>query len=57
MGAFRAIAEQIKNKFFYNGFMGTQAFLDTEDVRWESKEKEEQQIVTDFILEKLENLS
>jgi isochorismate synthase len=37
--------------------MGTQAFLDTEDVRWESKEKEEQQIVTDFILEKLENPS
>jgi isochorismate synthase len=46
-----------KNKFFTTALAGTQAFLDTEEVEWESKEKEEQQIVTDFILEKLENLA
>lgn len=36
---------------------GTQKFEGTENVDWESKEKEEQQFVTDFILENLENVT
>lgn len=36
---------------------GTQKFEGTENVDWENKEKEEQQFVTDFILENLENVT
>jgi isochorismate synthase len=46
-----------KNKFFTTALAGTQAFVDTVNVEWKTKEKEEQQFVTDFILENLENLA
>jgi len=36
---------------------GTQKFDGNENVTWENKEKEEQQFVTDFILENLENVT
>ena len=34
---------------------GTQPFLDTTDVCWEEKEKQEQQFVTDFIIDSLKD--
>jgi isochorismate synthase len=46
-----------KNKFFTTSLAGTQAFVNSIEVEWERKEKEEQQFVTDFILEKLQNLA
>lgn len=39
------------------GYAGTQRFEGTTDVVWHEKEKEEQQFVTDFILENLKNES
>ena len=36
---------------------GTQQFKGSVQVAWESKEKEEQQIVTDYILKQLENFN
>lgn len=46
-----------KNKFFTTALAGTQAYQETTDVVWETKEKEEQQFVTDFILENLKSLA
>jgi isochorismate synthase len=46
-----------KNKFFTTSLAGTQPFVDTSEVVWETKEKEEQQFVTDYILENLKNLA
>lgn len=46
-----------KNKFFTTALAGTQPFRGSSDVVWETKEKEEQQFVTDFILENLKNLA
>ena len=45
------------NQFETMALAGTQRFEGDENVGWESKEKEEQQIVTDFILENLENVT
>ncbi|WP_306352658.1 isochorismate synthase [Flavobacterium sp. '19STA2R22 D10 B1'] len=36
---------------------GTQKYRDTEEVLWENKEKEEQQFVTDFILDNLKGVT
>lgn len=46
-----------KNKFFATALAGTQPFAGSSEVVWEAKEKEEQQFVTDFILENLKNLA
>lgn len=46
-----------KNKFFATALAGTQPFAGSSEVLWEAKEKEEQQFVTDFILENLKNLA
>ena len=49
---------QVKGeKFQTMALAGTQQFNDIEEVIWETKEKEEQQFVTDFILENLENVT
>lgn len=45
------------NRFETIALAGTQKFEGNEDVIWENKEKEEQQFVTDFILENLENVT
>lgn len=44
-------------QFQTTALAGTQQFLDKEAIVWENKEKEEQQIVTDFILENLKNIT
>jgi isochorismate synthase len=44
-----------KNKFYTMALAGTQAFSGVKDVIWEKKEIEEQQFVTDFILENLKD--
>lgn len=46
-----------KNKFYTTALAGTQPFRGSSEVVWEAKEKEEQQFVTDFILENLKNLA
>jgi isochorismate synthase len=46
-----------KNKFFTTALAGTQPFLDTLEVVWETKEKEEQMFVTDFMLDNLKDLA
>ncbi|GEP52335.1 hypothetical protein FNO01nite_30070 [Flavobacterium noncentrifugens] len=49
---------QVKNnKFQTMALAGTQQFNDIDEVIWENKEKEEQQFVTDFILENLESVT
>lgn len=49
---------QVKNNRFQTmALAGTQQFSDIEAVIWENKEKEEQQFVTDFILENLESVT
>ena len=45
------------NKFQTMALAGTQQFNDIEQVVWKNKEKEEQQFVTDFILENLESVT
>lgn len=45
------------NAFETIALAGTQKFNGNENVIWENKEKEEQQFVTDFILENLENVT
>lgn len=45
------------NQFETMALAGTQKFDGIDEVNWETKEKEEQQFVTDFILENLENLT
>ena len=45
-----------RNRFSTMALAGTQAFIDTTDVEWGEKEKEEQQIVTDFILDSLKEV-
>ena len=45
------------NRFETIALAGTQKFDGNDAVIWENKEKEEQQIVTDFILENLENVT
>jgi len=42
-------------KFKTMALAGTQAFIDTVDVVWEAKEKQEQQFVTDYILKTINN--
>ena len=58
---FGATPEQLlqvsDNHFDTVSLAGTQKFVDTTDVIWKEKEKEEQQIVTDFISENLRKLS
>lgn len=44
-------------KFQTTALAGTQQFENNAAIVWENKEKEEQQFVTDFILENLENLT
>lgn len=44
------LLEAKKNKFKTVALAGTKKYIDTEEVVWENKEKEEQQFVTDFIL-------
>ncbi|MES2238838.1 MAG: isochorismate synthase [Bacteroidota bacterium] len=46
-----------KKKFCTMALAGTQNFEGSEDVAWEPKEIEEQQFVTDFILENLKGLT
>ncbi|MDT0688150.1 chorismate-binding protein [Salegentibacter sp. F188] len=46
-----------RNKFRTMALAGTQAFQESTDVEWGEKEKEEQQIVTDAILENLQELN
>jgi isochorismate synthase len=46
-----------RNKFRTMALAGTQAFQESTNVEWGEKEKEEQQIVTDAILENLQELS
>jgi isochorismate synthase len=45
------------NQFETMALAGTQKFEGNENVIWENKEKEEQQFVTDFIMENLENVT
>lgn len=45
------------NRFETMALAGTQKFEGVENVTWENKEKEEQQFVTDFIMENLENVT
>ncbi|SCY01477.1 isochorismate synthase [Flavobacterium caeni] len=45
------------NKFETMALAGTQRFDGTEHVDWAQKEREEQQFVTDFIMENLENVT
>lgn len=42
------------NRLSTMSLAGTQPYIDTEDVVWRDKEKEEQQLVTDFIVESLQ---
>jgi isochorismate synthase len=44
-----------KNKFYTMALAGTQSVQDKKEVVWEKKEIEEQQFVTDFILDNLKN--
>lgn len=46
-----------KKKFFTMALAGTQNYEDTIDVAWEKKEIEEQQYVTDFILDNIKSLT
>lgn len=46
-----------KNKFYTMALAGTQTFTGSSEVVWEKKEKEEQQFVTDFILESLKDIT
>lgn len=46
-----------KKKFFTMALAGTQNYQDTIDVAWEKKEMEEQQFVTDFILDNIKSLT
>lgn len=46
-----------KNKFCTMALAGTQPFNGSSKVSWENKEKEEQQFVTDFILDNLKNVT
>lgn len=46
-----------KKKFFTMALAGTQNYEDTIDVSWEKKEIEEQQYVTDFILDNIKSLT
>lgn len=46
-----------KNSFETIALAGTQKDLGLTEIVWESKEKEEQQIVTDYIVNKLENVA
>ncbi|SDW29769.1 isochorismate synthase [Flavobacterium degerlachei] len=46
-----------KKKFFTMALAGTQNYEDTIDVAWEKKEIEEQQFVTDFILDNIKTLT
>lgn len=46
-----------KNKFYTMALAGTQTFQGSSDIVWEKKEKEEQQFVTDFILNNLESVT
>jgi isochorismate synthase len=43
------------NRLSTMALAGTQKFIDTEDVVWQEKEKNEQQLVTDFIVESLKS--
>lgn len=58
---FGASPEQLlkvrSDKFETTALAGTQKFTGIEEVDWEHKEKEEQQFVTDFILENLDNFT
>jgi isochorismate synthase len=45
------------NQFETMALAGTQKFEGNDNVIWENKEKEEQQFVTDFIMENLENVT
>ena len=45
------------NKFYTMALAGTQKLESTEEVVWEKKEMEEQQFVSDFILNNLKNLT
>jgi isochorismate synthase len=45
-----------RTKVFYYGIAGTQS-LGLDEVIWQKKEMEEQQFVTDFILNNLKNLT
>lgn len=46
-----------KNQFYTMALAGTQTVQDSKDVVWEKKEMEEQQFVTDFILDNLKNIA
>jgi isochorismate synthase len=46
-----------KNKFYTMALAGTQTFQGAEEIVWEKKEMEEQQFVTNFILENLKNVT
>ncbi|HLF53390.1 isochorismate synthase [Flavobacterium sp.] len=46
-----------KNKFYTMALAGTQSFHGSSEVDWENKEKEEQQFVTDFILDNLKGVT
>ena len=43
------------NRFLTMSLAGTQQYKNTVDVQWQSKEQEEQQLVTDFIVSSLES--
>jgi len=45
------------DKFYTMALAGTQTFQGSSEVIWENKEKEEQQFVTDFILDNLKNVT
>lgn len=56
LGAFSEQLIQVKNKRLKTmAVAGTQVYLENQAVIWESKEKAEQQFVTDFITESLNN--
>ncbi|MBL7558803.1 chorismate-binding protein [Olleya sp. YSTF-M6] len=43
------------NRFLTMSLAGTQPYIDTEEVIWQAKEKEEQQLVTNFIVDSLQD--
>lgn len=57
LGAFSEQLLKVKNAVFQTAAVaGTQLYESSKNIIWKNKEKQEQQLVTDFILEKLENV-
>lgn len=58
MGAFSEQLLKMKGRKFYTSAVaGTQLFQESEEVIWEDKERQEQQFVSDFIIEKVKRIA